>query len=452
MHLQYPAVSSTEKEVDDHVNMIVESLPVSDSKIKQVCEETAADRELQTVMDNIQGDWPKGSCSKYYHVRSELNVVNGLLLRGNRIVIPHSLRKQILQRIHEGHLGIEKCKRRARDTVYWPGINKDIETMIGKCETCNKFQSRQAREPMMIPELPTAPWRKVGTDLFHFNGKDYLLVIDYYSNFPEIALLTSITANNMITHVKSIFSRHGIPETVISDNGPCYNCKEWQNFAREYGFKHVTSSPQHPQANGKAEKGVHIIKQLLKKATDSQSDPYLALLSYRTAPLDCGLSPAELLMNRKLHTTLPCYAESKQSEEIIKKQEHLKWKQKRRYDKGTRALGLLAKDDVVRIQDQNAWSRKAIVLQEAGPRSYDVRTEEGHVFRRNRRKLLKTKETFQEERSGEEDENVDVSHAETVSDLKPLDGHEYVEKSEVVSEPVLRRSERKVKRPVRLNL
>lgn len=182
-----------------------------------------------------------------------------------------------------------------------------------------------------------------------------------------------------------------------------------------------------------AEKGVHIIKQLLKKATDSQSDPYLALLSYRTAPLDCGLSPAELLMSRKLHTTLPCYAESKQSEEIIKKQEHLKWKQKQQYDKGTRALGLLAKDDVVRIQDQNAWSRKAIVLQEAGPRSYDVRTEEGHVLRRNRRNLLKTKESFQEEQCGEEDESVNVSHAETVSDLKSLDGHENVEKSEVVS-------------------
>uniref|UniRef100_A0A3Q2WG33 Integrase catalytic domain-containing protein n=1 Tax=Haplochromis burtoni TaxID=8153 RepID=A0A3Q2WG33_HAPBU len=233
-------------------------------------------------------------------------------------------------------------------------------------------------------------------------------------------------------------------ETVISDNGPCYNCKEWQNFTREYGFKHVTSSPQHPQANGKAEKGVHNIKQLLEKATDSQSDPYLALLSYRTARLDCGLSPAELLISRKLHTTLPCYAESKQSEEIIKKQEHLKWKQKQQYDKGTRALGLLAKDDVVRIQDQTAWSRKAIVLQEAGLRSCDVRTEDGHVLKKNRRNLLKTKETFQEEQCGEEDENVDVSHAETVSDLKLLDGHGYVGKGQ--------RSEHKVKRPVRLNL
>ena len=89
----------------------------------------------------------------------------------------------------------------------------------------------------------------------------------------------------------------------MSDNGPCYISKEWQQLARQYGFHHVTSSPQYAQVNGKAEKGVHIIKQLLRKAADSKSDPYLALLSYRTAPLECGLSPADLLMNRKLMWT-----------------------------------------------------------------------------------------------------------------------------------------------------
>lgn len=128
----------------------------------------------------------------------------------------------------------------------------------------------------------------------------------------------------MLLHVKSIFARHGIPKTVVSGNGPCYNGKEWQQFAKQYGFNHVTSSPQHPQANGKAEKGVHIIKQLLKKAIDSKSDPYLALLSYRAAPLECGLSPAELLMNRKLRTTLPCHADIMENAEIQTKLQNIK--------------------------------------------------------------------------------------------------------------------------------
>lgn len=438
--------SVTDKDVEEHVNMIVESLPVSDCKSKQISDETAKDTELQMVITHIQSGWPKGSCPKYYHFRSELSVANGLLLRNKRIVIPYSLRQDILQRIHEGHLGVEKCKRRARDTVYWPGINGDIENMIGKCETCQKYQSKQAKEPMLISDLPTAPWKKVGTDLFHYNGKDYLLVIDYYSNYPEIALLTSTTATSVITHVKSFFARHGIPETVISDNGPCYNCKEWQQFSQQYGFHHVTSSPQHAQANGKAEKGVHIIKQLLKKSTDSKSDPYLALLSYRTAPLDCGFSPAELLMNRKIRTTLPYYTEIKESE-VLTKMDTLKRRQKHYFDKSTKPLSPLAKDDVVRIQDQDTWSRKATVLQEVGPRSYEVRTEDGNVFRRNRRNLLKTKEHFQETSCDAENENV-VSLPDTVPERR-TNAHN---QTNVSLAPVLRRSKRQIKKPVRLDL
>ena len=159
--------------------------------------------------------------------------------------------------------------------------------------------------------MPTAPWHKVGLDLFHLSGKDYLVVMDYYLNFPEIALLANSTSTRVTTHTKSIFARHGIPHTVVSDNGPCFSSKEWQKFAVQYDFKHVTSSQQYAQSNGQAEKGVHILKQLLKKAADSDSDPYLALLSYRASPLQCGLSPAELLMKRKLQTTSSCHPNDK---------------------------------------------------------------------------------------------------------------------------------------------
>lgn len=165
-------VSATEKEVH-HVNMIVESLPVFDAKLKQISLETAKDKELQAVVEHLQNGWLGGSCPKYYHIRSELSVATGLLLRDNWIVIPHSLSLKVLHKLHEGHQEIEKYKRRSRDTVYWDGINKDIEDMIGKCETCKKHQTKQAREPVMIPDLLTESWKKVGTDLFHYNGKDY---------------------------------------------------------------------------------------------------------------------------------------------------------------------------------------------------------------------------------------------------------------------------------------
>uniref|UniRef100_A0A3B4CLW2 Integrase catalytic domain-containing protein n=1 Tax=Pygocentrus nattereri TaxID=42514 RepID=A0A3B4CLW2_PYGNA len=186
---------------------------------------------------------------------------------------------------------------------------------------------------MILADLPAEPWQRVGTDLFHLNGKNYLLVIDYLSNYPEIALLPTMTAACVIKHLKSIFARHGIPQMVCSDNGPCFHCKEFQTFAETYDIQHVTSSPLYAQSNGKAEKGVHIVKRLLKKAKDSNADPYLALLSYQASPLEHGMSPAELLMRRKLRTTLPYSAGHKQNRNLKQKLERLRRRQKENYDK-----------------------------------------------------------------------------------------------------------------------
>ncbi|XP_061890021.1 uncharacterized protein K02A2.6-like [Entelurus aequoreus] len=139
------SVSATEEDVQNHVNVVSAALPVSDIKTQQIAEETAKDEELQRVITNMQNGWPPHSSPRFFHVRGELSVVDGLLLKRNRIVIPQTSRQDILQRIHEGHLGVEKCKRRARDTVYWPGINKDIDNMIGRCSTCQKYRNKQTK-------------------------------------------------------------------------------------------------------------------------------------------------------------------------------------------------------------------------------------------------------------------------------------------------------------------
>lgn len=175
------------------------TLPVSDTKSRRIAEVTSHDTELQRVIQNMDEGWPAGSCPRYYHVQGDLSFVDGLLLKKGRIVIPEALRPDLLNRIHEGHLGIEKCKRRARESVYWPGLNKDIEMLVSKCETCQKHQSKQTKESMVISESPAFPWHKVGMDLFHLKGKDYLVVMDYFSNFPEMALLLSTTSACVIT-------------------------------------------------------------------------------------------------------------------------------------------------------------------------------------------------------------------------------------------------------------
>lgn len=367
-------------------------------------------------------------------------MVNGLLLKQDKIIIPQKMRQEILTRVHEGHLGIEKCKRRARETVFWPGMNRDIESLISRCVTCQKYRNKQIKEPMVIAETPTAPWHKVGMDLFHAKGKDYLVVIDYYSNFPEMALLSNLSSSCVITHVKSIFARHGIPYMVMSDNGPCFSSREWQKFAEQYDFKHVTSSPLYPQSNGKAEKGVHILKQLLKKAADSDSDPYLALLSYRTSPLECGLSPAELLMNRKLRTTLPSYTKPEKYPKMHQKLQRQKVKQKLFYDRTAKQLPPLVTDDTVRIEDHDGWKTKAIVLEEVAPKSFNVLTENGQVVRRNRRSLLKTSETY-------------PKITDTQSDREAISPNDTdCIKMNTEREPALRRSAREIKKPQRLDL
>lgn len=367
-----------------------------------------------------------------------MSVVEGLLLRQNRIVIPQALRKEMLRRLHEGHLGAEKCKRRARTAIYWPGINADIDRMVSTCDTCLSHRAKQQKEPMIITDTPSEPWQKIGTDLFVLNGKNYLLVVDYLSNYPEMALLPNTSTASVITHMKSIFARHGIPQVVCSDNGPCYNSKEFQEFAVEYDFKHVTSSPLYPQSNGKAEKGVHIVKMLLKKAVSSKSDPYLALLNYRASPLEHGLSPAEMLMGRKLRTTLPYLTQPKKIKGLQKKQMQLKKRQKMNYDKTSRSLRPLANNDTVRLEDCNTWHRKATVLEEVYPRSYTVKTEDGQILRRNRRSLLKTQETVPQDTSPVE------SETEPVIDNK--------EDEKETHSPELRRSKRTVKPPERLDL
>lgn len=161
-----------------------------------------------------------------------------------------------------------------------------------------------------------------------------VLVIDYYSNYPEVAQLTNTSAQSVIIHMKSFFARHGIPQCVVSDNGPQYNCVEFREFAKQYGFQHTIF-------NGQAKKGVQIVKRLLKKASNSNTDPYLDLVSYQMAALECGASPAEFLMHHKLHTTLPHISTENDkinSRELTNKRIKLKLKQIMNYDRAARRL------------------------------------------------------------------------------------------------------------------
>ena len=211
---------------------------------------------------------------------------------------------------------------------------------------------------MLVNNDATGPWQKVGADLFQLSDRDYLIVIDYL-NYPEVALLSSTSSNSIIKHMKSIFGRHGIPYTLMSDNGPQFACAEFKNFADYYGLDHVTSSPYYAQSNGKSEKGFQIVKRMWKKCLEEHSDPYLALLAYRAAPLQSGQSPAKLLIGRPLRTRLPVMSFNGAS--ASSPQVSNQASQKYYYDRSAKPLPELQIGNPVRLYGNGGWTTKGTV-------------------------------------------------------------------------------------------
>ena len=110
-----------------------------------------------------------------------------LLLKPQKIIIPKALRHEMLGRIHIGHMGVQKFKERALDVLFWPGMCKEIETFVEKCLTCQEYRNAQQKEPLRPHDIPVRPWQMVATDMFVWNNTNYVLVVDYYSNYFEIA-------------------------------------------------------------------------------------------------------------------------------------------------------------------------------------------------------------------------------------------------------------------------
>jgi len=333
-------------------------------------------------------------------MRDELSVQDGIIFRGERLVVPQALRSDMKRRLHSSHLGIDGCLRRARECIFWPGMSAEIKECISMCEICHKYDTSPQKETLMSHDVPTRPWEKVGVDLFEIENRDYLVTVDYYSNYWEIDRLYTTTAKTVVQKLKSHFARYGIPNQVVSDNGPQFSCEEFASFAKCWDFEHVPSSPGNSKANGKAESAVKSAKRLLKKTADGGEDQYLALLDSRNTP-NQGMdsSPVQRLMNRRTKTLLPTASRlllprSSNTELDRDKLKLKQQKQAQRYNKSAKDLPVLMEGDVVRMQPfilgQKEW-RKAVVTSRLDERSYNVQTPNG-TYRRNRAHIRKTPE------------------------------------------------------------
>ena len=365
----------------------------ADEYLQKIQAETAKDPELAALKEVVYNGWPStvkelpSLLQPYWNYREELSIEDSLIFKSNRIVIPQSLQGDILSKLHAGHQGTEKTKLRARTSVFWRNLNKDIEELTKSCSICQELQPKQAREPLVQSEVPPRPWHTVGTDLFYLDGEEYLLVADYYTKYLFVRKIPKghSTSKCVSELTKQIFSEHGIPRIVRSDNGPHFQ-GHYRQFAKEYGFTHMTSSPNYPRSNGFIESQVKSVKRVLKKAKRSNSDPNKALLCLRATPIDNKLpSPAELLFGRQVQDNLPRKIRSDQpNDEVVNRLQERQAQQKYYYDQHTTALPSLVPGEHVTIQNPKTleWNPAVVLNKVDGvSRSYIVVTPSGKELR-----------------------------------------------------------------------
>ena len=374
------------KEEDTSFTKTVLSINISSNKIEDFKRTTMNDPILKAILNYCQRGWPNHQSKvpetvrSYYKFRNDIIAENGILYLDDKIIVPQELRPSILKLLHESHLGIFKTKKRAKALFYWPSLSTEVENLVTSCLKCATFQNSSAKEPMIAHEIPDLPFNKVGCDIFDFNNRQYLVVVDYFSKWIECRELKNKTSAEVIRQWINIFSTFGIPQTVIADNVP-FNSYDCRMFANQWNFEIITSSPHYPRSNGLAERSVQILKNILKKSKNYEEFS-IGLLEYRNVPTkDLNFSPAQLLMNRIMRTKLPISNSSLKPkinknayEEILNKSLN----NKSQYDKRTQQKGQISVGDRVFMQDVNkkTWKPGTVLLKHESPRSYIVQSSD----------------------------------------------------------------------------
>lgn len=284
----------------------IHCLPVS---FNDIVRETRKDNELRQIYECLV-EGKALQIPGYINKEHEFSLNQGCILKGSRVVVPISLRNNLLATLHEGHIGIVKMKSLARSYIWWPKIDENIELLAKQCRSCAQVQNENAKVTVHPWEFPSAPWRRLHVDFAGpFLQKYFLILVDAHSKWPEVIPMNTITSNNTIEHLRNIFSRFGLPLTLVSDNASTFTSNEFQLFLKSNGIQHKLSAPYHPQSNGQAERYVQTVKNALKKVMTEPGTLNLKLnrflLQYRKTPnATTGISPSMLLQNRDIRTTI----------------------------------------------------------------------------------------------------------------------------------------------------
>ena len=427
-----------------------------DPWLTQLTEAATADASYQKVIQGVLSGFPKPSDTHssdeevrhFSKLQGQLTIDDGLILYGSRLVIPSSERPRVLQQLHASHQGIVRTKRRARQTVYWPGISSDITTVVGNCEQCRYYLPSHRPELPVIAPLPDRVFEEVSADLFSYAGNTYLAYVDRLSGWPSIAVWykRDPSSADVIKVVRENFVALGVPVQFRSDGGPQFSSREFAQFLGRWGVSHRQSSPHNPQSNGHAEAAVKAMKHLVAKSTqngnlnDEEFDA--ALLEWRNTPTEGGLSPAQILFGHPLRSLVPAHRSSFA---------HVWQRSAARIDKEAAAVSSAARRETagqplqalpvgarVLLQDPQSkrWNSSGVVVAVGQHRKYQVKLPSGRVLWRNRKFLRQAAEP-QASTSSSSDAFVPTS---TVSGSGPADSQNPVATSPEHPTPVRRGS------------
>ena len=365
-------------------------------KLDQLRKSTAQDNQLTRLSCCINTGFP---CEKknlptdlqeYWNYRDTLSIENGLLTCGSRIIVPQEIQTEMLQYIHDEHQGKERCLLRARNTVFWPKITYDIQELIERCIICQEHGKSQLITGI-TQELPPFPWHTLATDIFYWKRMDFLIVADVFSKYFLVRKLANSTSAAVCAEIATIVTELGLPHIIRSDNGPCYNSKEFQQLLQRYNIADHTSSPHHPRSNGFVERMVGVAKKLMDKA-GSEGKPWISgLYEYRVTPQSGSIaSPLQLITQRtprekdlpQLPSMLGAQEMYETHQELIRRQPN---KPERNYIELTPGMAVW-----VQHRQNTSWE-PATVVSQSSSNSYWIMQENGtdqpKVYRRTRSML-----------------------------------------------------------------
>lgn len=286
---------------------LLDSLPVTAGKIAR---ETETDKQLQRLLRGLQSGNPIHKSDRFNLDIVEFSLQNGIIMRGHRVVIPKMLRSLILKELHAGHFGTVKMKSLARGYCWWPNIDADIESITKNCANCNTHKNNPPKVDVHHWQPVSEPMQRVHLDFAGpFLNKQFLIMVDAYSKWPEVHVMNDITAKSTVSKCRQIFAMFGLPRTIVTDNGRTFISNEFQKFLQSNGIIHKLTAPYNPSTNGQVERFVQTLKQGLKRMNCDMSNINLGLsqilLSYRSMPHTLtNKSPAEMFIGRKLSVKL----------------------------------------------------------------------------------------------------------------------------------------------------